>query len=218
MITETDLKARARRAGVVPVLTLDDAEAAVPLARALAAGGLDVMEVTLRTEAALEAIAAIAGSDVDCVIGAGTILSEGDTDAAAKAGAQFLVTPGTPASLVPALLDYPGPVIPGSSTASEAMTLGEAGFGLLKFFPAEPAGGTDFLKALAGPLPEISFMPTGGIRPDRLVSYLSLPNVVAVGGSWIAAEKDIAKRNWRDIEARAKDAFDTATAAMPSPH
>jgi len=98
------------------------------------------------------------------------------------------------------------------------MTLGEAGFGLLKFFPAEPAGGTDFLKALAGPLPEISFMPTGGIRPDRLVSYLSLPNVVAVGGSWIAAEKDITKRNWRDIEARAKDAFDTATAAMPSPH
>lgn len=209
---QADLMRRARQAGVVPVLTVNDAAGAVPLARALAAGGLDVMEITLRTEAALEAIAAIAKSDVDCIIGAGTILTEGDVDAAGKAGAQFLVTPGTPASLIPSLLDYPGPVIPGVSTVGEAMTLHEAGFGVLKFFPAEPAGGAPFLKALAGPLPDMSFMPTGGIRLDTLGGYLALPNVLAVGGSWIASAADMSAGNWGDIEMRARQAFDAASA------
>lgn len=209
---QAELMRRARHAGVVPVLTVDDAASAVSLARALTAGGLDVMEITLRTSAALDAISAIAASDVDCLIGAGTIVTEGDVDAAGKAGAQFLVTPGTPGSLVPSLLDYPGPVIPGVSTVGEAMTLHEAGFGVLKFFPAEPAGGAPFLKALAGPLPDIMFMPTGGIRPATFGAYLALPNVLAVGGSWIASAADMSAGHWADIEARARQAFDAASA------
>ena len=210
MNTQADLAHRARRAGIVPVLTVDKADRAVPLARALAAGGLDVMEITLRTAAALDAIEAIAQSDVDCIIGAGTILSQGDVDAACKAGASFLVTPGTPPSLVPALQAFDGVVIPGISTASEAMALCEAGFDLLKFFPAEAAGGAPFLKALAGPLPNITFMPTGGIRPDRMADYLALPNVTAVGGSWIAPASDLKSGNWTAIERRAREAYTAA--------
>ena len=210
MNTQADLAHRARRAGIVPVLTVDKADRAVPLARALAAGGLDVMEITLRTAAALDAIEAIAQSDVDCIIGAGTILSEGDVDAACEAGAAFLVTPGTPPSLVPALKAFDGVVIPGISTASEAMALCEAGFDLLKFFPAEAAGGAPFLKALAGPLPNITFMPTGGIRPDRMADYLALPNVTAVGGSWIAPASDLKSGNWTAIERRAREAYTAA--------
>lgn len=206
MIDTASLAARARKAGIVPVLTVRDAGAAVPLARALAAGGLDVLEITLRTEAALKAIRAIADSNVDCIIGAGTILSEGDVDAAYKAGAQFLVTPGTPASLVPALLAFDGPVLPGVSTASEAMARYEDGFAVQKFFPAEPAGGAPFLKGLQGPLPGISFMPTGGIRADTMGAYLALRNVVAVGGSWIATDEDIEACNWGAIEAQARSA------------
>ena len=210
MTDKTELTTRARRAGVVPVLTIEDATRAVALARALAAGGLDVIEVTLRTEAALEAIMAIAASDVDCVIGAGTILSAGDVTAAADAGAGFLVTPGTPQGLVPALTAFDGVVIPGVSTASEAMDLSAAGFDLLKFFPAEPAGGAPFLKALAGPLPHLSFMPTGGIRADTMDGYLALANVVAVGGSWLAPQDEVLAADWDAITQRAREASQIA--------
>ena len=180
------IEARALAAGVVPVLTVSDPSDAVPLAEALVAGGLDVLEITLRTGGAIEAIEQIAKSDVDCVIGAGTITSEGDVDAAHKAGSKFLVTPGTPSSLLPALLDYDGLVFPGAATISEAMTLYNSGFDLLKFFPAEASGGAKFIKGVSGPLPHIRFMPTGGINLENMSDYLSLKNVVAIGGSWIA--------------------------------
>lgn len=214
MLSKPDLLARAARAGVVPVLTVDDARQAVPLAQALCAGGLDVLEVTLRTEAGLDAIAEIANADLDCVIGAGTILSASDVDAAAKAGAQFLVTPGTPAALVPSLQAFGGIVIPGISTVGEAMGLAAAGFDVLKFFPAEPAGGASFLKGLGGPLPDLTFMPTGGIRQDTMDAYLRLPNVVAVGGSWIASSGDIAAGAWDAITEKASSANQAAKAIV----
>lgn len=206
MLSKSDLIARAQQAGVVPVLTIEDAERAVPLAKALCAGGLDVLEVTLRTEAGLDAIKAISESDVDCVIGAGTILSVEDVEAAAAYGAEFLVTPGTPAALVPALQAFEGIVIPGISTVGEAMTLAGAGFDVLKFFPAEPAGGAPFLKGLGGPLPDLRFMPTGGIKQDTMDAYLKLNNVVAVGGSWIATNSDIEAGDWAGITAKARSA------------
>lgn len=213
MIDTETLVDRARRAGVVPVLTIADEAHAVPLARALVAGGLDVLEVTLRTGAARGAITAIAGSGLDCVIGAGTILSAADVEAAEGAGAQFLVTPGTPASLVPALQAFAGPVIPGASTASEAMTLAGHGFNVIKFFPAEPAGGAAFLKALAGPLPRLRVMPTGGIRPASMAAYLALESVIAVGGSWLAPEDALAAGDWGRIEALAREASQAARQA-----
>lgn len=206
MLSKSDLIARAEQAGIVPVLTIEDSAQAVPLAKALCAGGLDVLEVTLRTEAGLEAIRAIADSDIDCVIGAGTIVTAEDVEAAASFGAEFLVTPGTPASLVPTLQAFEGVVIPGISTVGEAMTLAEAGFDVLKFFPAEPAGGAPFLKGLGGPLPGLKFMPTGGIKQDTMDAYLKLDNVIAVGGSWIATNGDIAAGDWNGITAKARSA------------
>lgn len=206
MLSKSDLIARAQQAGIVPVLTIENAAQAVPLAEALCAGGLDVLEVTLRTDAGLEAIKAIADADIDCVIGAGTILSVADVEAAASHRAQFLVTPGTPASLVPSLQAFEGIVIPGISTVGEAMTLAGAGFDVLKFFPAEPAGGASFLKGLGGPLPDLRFMPTGGIKQDSMDAYLKLDNVVAVGGSWIATNADIAAGDWAGITAKARSA------------
>lgn len=218
-MTDTDdLLRQARIAGVVPVLTIEDAGKAVDLAKALAAGGLNILEVTLRTEAAIDAISKIAKTDLDCIIGAGTILSEDDIDAAIGAGAQFLVTPGTPASLIPALHRCGRPVIPGVSTTTEAMTLYAAGFDTLKFFPAEAAGGAPALKSFHGPLADISFMPTGGVRPENLHAYLSLPNVVAVGGTWIAPAADIEEEEWDAIRDRAKAAYEAATASRPSPN
>ena len=212
MISKPDLISRASRAGVVPVLTITDADQAVPLGRALCEGGLDVLEVTLRTKAGLQAIEAIANSDLDCVIGAGTILTAADVSAAADAGAEFLVTPGTPQALIPHLKDFDGTAIPGVSTVGEAMTLAATGFDVLKFFPAEPAGGAPFLKALSGPLPDLLFMPTGGIRQDTMGEYLSLKNVVAVGGSWIASTEDLEARDWKAITSKALSAHTAATA------
>ena len=207
------IEARTASAGVVPVLTVNDPAQAVPLAKALVEGGLDVLEVTLRTAGAIEAIERIAKSDVNCVIGAGTITSEGDVDAANKAGAQFLVTPGTPPSLLPALLDYDGLVFPGAATTSEVMALYNAGFDLLKLFPAEASGGASLLKGIGGPLPHIRFMPTGGINLDNMSDYLSLKNVVAIGGSWIAPAASIDAGDWAGIEERARFAKERAAAA-----
>lgn len=206
-MTNEEIEARAKATRIVPVLTIEKASLAVPLAKALIAGGLDVLEVTLRTEEALDAIGAIKQSGLNCVIGAGTIVSERDVAAAQKVGAQFLVTPGTPAALLPALLNYNGVVIPGAGTATEAMALYQAGFDLLKFFPAEASGGVKFLKGVGGPIPGVRFMPTGGINLANMADYLRLDNVLAIGGTWIAPASDIDGENWDIIEVRAREAY-----------
>lgn len=184
---------------VIPVLTVERAADAVPLARALAAGRLRVIEVTLRTKAALDAIRAIAGEVPDCVVGAGTLTKPADVAAALDAGAKYLVSPGTPVNLAAELADAPVPALPGCATVSEAMTLSARGFRVLKFFPAEASGGTAWLKSVAAPLPEAKFCPTGGIDGKNLASYLGCPNVLAVGGSWVAPKDAIASGDWARI-------------------
>jgi 2-dehydro-3-deoxyphosphogluconate aldolase/(4S)-4-hydroxy-2-oxoglutarate aldolase len=191
---------------VVPVLTIERAGHAVPLARALVAGGLNVIEVTLRTRAALDAIEAIAAHVPACVVGAGTVLGEGDVDAALAVGARYLVSPGTPAELAAALAAAPVPALPGCATVSEALTLSALGFRVLKFFPAEASGGIAWLKSLAAPCPELKFCPTGGIDPRNAAAYLALSNVVAVGGSWPAPQDAIAAGNFARITELAREA------------
>ena len=181
---------------VIPVLTIERVADAVPLARALAAGGLPVIEVTLRTKAALDALRAIVAEVPEAVAGIGTVTSPADIARACHAGAKFLVSPGTPAALAAALADTPVPVLPGCATVSEAMTLADRGFAVLKFFPAEPSGGVRWLKAVAAPLPELRFCPTGGIDAGNAAAYLALPNVISVGGSWVAPGDSIAARDF----------------------
>jgi 2-dehydro-3-deoxyphosphogluconate aldolase / (4S)-4-hydroxy-2-oxoglutarate aldolase len=189
---------------VIPVVTIERAEHAVPLARALLAGGLNVVEITLRTPAALDAVRAIVADVSGIIVGVGTVIRPIDVAHAVDAGADFLISPGTPASLVQALADAPVPVLPGCATVSEAMTLAGFGFPVLKFFPAEPSGGARWLKAVAEPLPEIRFCPTGGINGDNAASYLALRNVLAVGGSWVAPAEAIATGDFAGITARAR--------------
>src|SRR5947209_18399779 len=177
---------------VIPVLTIERAADAVPLARALVAGGLPVIEVTLRTLAALEAIRAIAAEVPDCVVGVGTVTRVSDIAAAIAAGAKYLVSPGTPAELAAALADASVPVLPGCATVSEAMALSARGFTVLKFFPAEASGGVAWLKSVAAPLPDLRFCPTGGIDSNNIANYLACPNVLAIGGSWVAPKDAIA--------------------------
>lgn len=206
MTEQADQIARLRRCGVVPVVTIHELSQAVPLARALAEGGLDMIEVTLRTECALEAIEAICDDVPEVCVGAGTILSEGDVDAAGKAGAAFLVSPATPPGLVLALQDFDGLVIPGVSTATEALARYDEGFAVQKLFPAELSGGAPFLKAIQAPIPSISFMPTGGVNTNNLASYLTLPNVLAAGGSWLAPKDFMQSGQWREITQLAHEA------------
>jgi 2-dehydro-3-deoxyphosphogluconate aldolase/(4S)-4-hydroxy-2-oxoglutarate aldolase len=184
---------------VIPVLTIERAADAVPLARALVAGGLPVIEVTLRTKAALDAIRAIAAEVPDCVVGVGTVLRAADIAAAIAAGAKYLVSPGTPSELAVALADVGIPVLPGCATVSEAMALGARGFKVLKFFPAEASGGVAWLKSIAAPLPELKFCPTGGIDSNNIATYLACPNVLAVGGSWVAPKDAIASGDFARI-------------------
>ena len=193
-------------AAVVPVLTIERVEHAVPLARALLAGGIRVIEVTLRTRAALEAIAAIATQVSDCAVGAGTVLGGADVAAAIEAGAKFLVSPGTTAELAVALAAAPVPALPGCASVSEALALSRRGFRVLKFFPAEAAGGVGWLKSVAAPCPELKFCPTGGIDARNAAAYLALPNVVAVGGSWPAPQDAIAAGNFASIAELAREA------------
>lgn len=189
---------------VIPVLTIDRADQAVPLARALLSGGLNVMEITLRTTAAIAAVRAIVQDVPDMVVGVGTVTKPLDVTHAVDAGADFLVSPGTPASLAQALADAPVPALPGCATASEAMALAAMGFPVLKFFPAESSGGPRWLRAVAEALPDIRFCPTGGVNGDNAASYLALKNVLAVGGSWVAPAADIAADNFDIITARAR--------------
>ena len=200
------IEAILKLAPVVPVLVIDEVAAAVPLARALVAGGLKAIEVTFRTEAALESIRAIAAEVEGAVVGAGTVLTAAQVDQAVDAGCRFMVSPGAAPDLLAAAKDCPLPLLPGAATASEAMSLLEQGYGFQKFFPAEPAGGTAYLKSLASPLAGVRFCPTGGISRDSAADYLALPNVVCVGGSWVAPADKVAEGAWKDIEALAFDA------------
>lgn len=190
-------------APVIPVLVIEDAADAEPLARALVAGGLPVLEVTLRTPAALDAIRAMAQVPGG-VVGAGTLLTPADVAAARAAGALFGVSPGVTPTLVASCEAEELPLLGGVATIGEAMAMLERGYDVCKFFPAEANGGAAALKAFSGPLPQMKFCPTGGITPDNALDYLALPNVLCVGGSWIAEPRLIRAGAWDEIEARAR--------------
>jgi len=200
-------------APVVPVLSVDPLESAAPLAEALAAGGIKVAEITLRTEAGLAAIAAFKAASPGMIVGAGTILDASDLDRAVEAGADFIVTPGFDAPLLTALAGVSVPVLPGVATPGEAIAARSAGLHRVKLFPAEIVGGAGMIGALSGPLPDMAFMPTGGVTLANLGAYLALGNVLAVGGTWIARPGDIAAGDWAGIEARAREACTAAAAA-----
>ncbi|MFF0535129.1 bifunctional 4-hydroxy-2-oxoglutarate aldolase/2-dehydro-3-deoxy-phosphogluconate aldolase [Streptomyces coelicoflavus] len=193
-------------APVVPVVVVDDLADAVPLARALVAGGLPAIEVTLRTPAALDAIRAIADEVPDAVVGAGTVITAEQVGEVVAAGARFLVSPGWTDVLLEAMRASGVPFLPGVSTTSEVVALLERGVREMKFFPAEAAGGTGYLKALAAPLPQARFCPTGGITPASAPEYLALPNVGCVGGSWMLPKDAVAGRDWGRVEALAREA------------
>jgi 2-dehydro-3-deoxyphosphogluconate aldolase / (4S)-4-hydroxy-2-oxoglutarate aldolase len=195
-----DISAIAALAPVVPVLTIERTADAVPLARALVKGGLPVLEITLRTEEALAALAAIAAEVPDAVVGAGTVLQPRQFDDVTRAGARFAVSPGSTPALVTAARAAGLPFLPGIQTVSEAMVLAEQGFGLMKFFPADVAGGLTWLKAVAAPLAGLRFCPTGGVGADTAQTYLSLANVACVGGSWVAPRDAVAAGDWVRIE------------------
>jgi 2-dehydro-3-deoxyphosphogluconate aldolase/(4S)-4-hydroxy-2-oxoglutarate aldolase len=195
-----------RLAPVIPVVMIEDAASAEPLARALLAGGINTVEVTLRTPAALDAIAAIAQTAPDMIVGAGTVLNADDLDAAAKAGARYALSPGATPRLMKTARKAAIPFIPGVATASEIMRGLELGYGCFKFFPAEHLGGAAALKALGAPLPAARFCPTGAITAEKAPSYLALDNVMCVGGSWIAPTALIKAGDWAGIEALAKQA------------
>ncbi|MFE2086217.1 bifunctional 4-hydroxy-2-oxoglutarate aldolase/2-dehydro-3-deoxy-phosphogluconate aldolase [Streptomyces sp. NPDC059460] len=193
-------------APVVPVVVLEDAADAVPLARALVAGGLPAIEVTLRTAAALDAIKAIAAEVPDAVVGAGTVISAQNVADTVAAGARFLVSPGWTDVLLDAMKGSGVPFLPGVSTTSEVVALLERGVTEMKFFPAEAAGGTAYLKALSAPLPQARFCPTGGISLASAPSYLALPNVGCVGGSWMVPGDAVAAKDWTRVERLAGEA------------
>ncbi len=216
MITAADASKRNREicalAPIVPVLVVKDAAHARPLAEALVAGGLPALEVTLRTPAALDAIRAMA--DVPGgVVGAGTLVTPDDVKAAVAAGAKFGVSPGATDALVAACEAEGLPLLAGAATASEAMRMLEKGYDVLKFFPAEASGGAPALKAIGAPLPQISFCPTGGVSTTNAHDYLSLPNVVCAGGSWVAPADKVASGDWAGIEALAREAAKLERAA-----
>jgi 2-dehydro-3-deoxyphosphogluconate aldolase/(4S)-4-hydroxy-2-oxoglutarate aldolase len=196
----------ARHGPVIPVIVVERAEHAVPLARALVAGGIRVLEVTLRTGAALAAIAAIARDVPEAFVGAGTVRSAADARAAQGAGARFAISPGWSASIHAACRELGLALVPGAATASEVMAAAEHGHRLLKFFPAGAAGGPALLKAWAGPFADIWFCPTGGISADSAPDYLALANVKVVGGSWLTPADALAAEDWPRIERLAREA------------
>ncbi|MGP3926339.1 bifunctional 4-hydroxy-2-oxoglutarate aldolase/2-dehydro-3-deoxy-phosphogluconate aldolase [Streptomyces sp. 8N616] len=193
-------------APVIPVVVLADAADAVPLARALVSGGLPAIEVTLRTRAAPAAIRAIADEVPDAVVGAGTVISPGGAELAAAAGSRFLVSPGWTDRLLDAMKGSGLPFLPGVSTTSEVVALLERGVTEMKFFPAEAAGGTAYLKSLSSPLPQARFCPTGGIGALSAPSYLALPNVGCVGGTWMLPPDALRARDWGRVEQLAREA------------
>ncbi|MBP2581755.1 2-dehydro-3-deoxyphosphogluconate aldolase/(4S)-4-hydroxy-2-oxoglutarate aldolase [Streptomyces sp. PvR006] len=206
MTSVFDLAPEASPVPVVPVVVIEDAADAVPLARALVAGGLPLVEVTLRTPAALDAVRAIAAEVPGAVVGAGTVVSAAGVADAVGAGARFLVSPGWTERLLGAMRDSGLPFLPGVSTTSEVVALLEQGVADMKFFPAEAAGGVPYLKSLAGPLPRARFCPTGGVSLASAPAYLSLPNVGCVGGTWMLPPDALAARDWARVEALAREA------------
>jgi len=203
-------KARARLvelfalAPVIPVITIEDAAKAAPLARALVAGGLPVIEITLRTDAAVEAARAIIAEVPDAVVGIGTVLTPADLERAAKLGAAFAISPGMSSELLDAAAAGDLPFAPGIQTPSDVIACVTRGYDLVKFFPAVPAGGLAALNALSGPFPTVRYCPTGGIGEANVAQWLAHPKVVAVGGSWIAPASDIKAGAWSAIEQRAR--------------
>ncbi|MDJ0822031.1 MAG: bifunctional 4-hydroxy-2-oxoglutarate aldolase/2-dehydro-3-deoxy-phosphogluconate aldolase [Paracoccaceae bacterium] len=198
-----------RLAPVIPVLVVDDAASAAPLAEALVAGGLPVLEVTLRTPAALDVIREMA-QVTGGIMGAGTLLTPEDVANAKAAGARFGVSPGATDTLLAACEEHDLPLLPGAATASEAMALLERGYNVQKFFPAEANGGASALKAIGAPIPQVRFCPTGGVSLQNAGEYLSLPNTLCVGGSWVAPKDKVTAGDWAGITALAKEA-----AALP---
>ena len=195
-----DISAIAGLAPVVRVLTIERADAAVPIARALVKGSLPVLEITLRAAAAMEALKAIAAEVPDAVVEAGTVLEAIQVEQIRQAGARFAVSPGCTAKLVTASRAAGLPFLPGVQTVSEAMVLAEQGFELLKFFPADAAGGLGWLKSVGAPLASLRFCATGGIGADTAQAYLSLANVACVGGSWVAPRDAVMNRDWSQVE------------------
>jgi 2-dehydro-3-deoxyphosphogluconate aldolase / (4S)-4-hydroxy-2-oxoglutarate aldolase len=193
-------------APVIPVITIEDAAHAVPLARALVAGGLPAIEITLRTNAAVDAARAILSDVPDAVVGIGTVLTAMDLERASALGAQFAVSPGVTSDLLTAAAITGLPFAPGIQTASDLITCASRGFDVVKFFPAVPAGGLAALNALSGPFPQVRYCPTGGIVAANAAEWLAHPKVAAVGGSWVAPASDISPGNWPAIEQRAHTA------------
>jgi 2-dehydro-3-deoxyphosphogluconate aldolase/(4S)-4-hydroxy-2-oxoglutarate aldolase len=191
---------------VVPVVVIEDADTAVPLAETLLASGLPAIEVTLRTPAAVDAIAAIADKVPDLLVGAGSLRNAGQVTDVLDAGAKFGVSPGHSDALLDAIDKAQLAFIPGAITPSESLALLDRGYALQKFFPAGVAGGIPYLKAISGPIPEISFMPTGGISPENAPDYLALANVACIGGSWIVPAEALRKRDFETIARLAKAA------------
>ncbi|WP_250458602.1 bifunctional 4-hydroxy-2-oxoglutarate aldolase/2-dehydro-3-deoxy-phosphogluconate aldolase [Microbulbifer litoralis] len=203
---QNNLSAVLEQAGVVPVLVIDKVEDALPLAEALVEGGLNVLEITLRTEAALAAVEEIARHLPDAHVGTGTVLNGDDIQRSVDAGASFLVSPGATGSLLDAAEKTEVPLLPGAANPSEVMRLLERGYRYQKFFPAQAAGGVPMLKSIGGPLAQVQFCPTGGVGPGNAADYLALPNVVCVGGSWMAAPKLVQAKDWPEITRLAKEA------------
>ncbi|HEX7387306.1 MAG TPA: bifunctional 4-hydroxy-2-oxoglutarate aldolase/2-dehydro-3-deoxy-phosphogluconate aldolase [Castellaniella sp.] len=199
---------------VIPVIVIDDLATSVDLARALVAGGVRALEVTLRSPAALEAIRAIHGQVPEAVVGVGTVRTAQQLDAAISAGARFGVSPGLTEDLARAATGCGIPFLPGVATASEAMRAAELGFNVLKLFPAEAVGGIPLLKSWFGPLPELRFCPTGGIHAANMGAYLALPNVRCVGGSWLTPKEAILHHDWESITTLARHAV---SQAQPKP-
>ena len=193
-------------APVIPVLTVPDVKMAVPMAKALVAGGLPVLEVTLRTEAALDVIKAIATEVPDAIPGAGTVLNRAHLEAVAEAGGRFCVSPGSTPDLILAAAETNMQLLPGAVTATEVMNLLEQDINYMKFFPAEAAGGMPVLKGFSAPLSAARFCPTGGIKPGNAPDYLTLPNVLCVGGTWVCPQEALQNGDWAKIESLAREA------------
>ncbi len=209
------MKPALARCPIIPVLTVKDVAHAAPLARVLVSADMTVLEVTLRTDCALDAIRIMAKTSADAWVGGGTALAAADIDHIVDAGGRFIVTPGAPARLLAAAVAAKVPVIPGVATVTEALTARDAGFRFLKFFPAGPSGGAPALKAFAAPLADLVFCPTGGVSLENLADYLSLPNVVAVGGSWMVPEDLIAQGRYDEIAVLARRAVERARQLRP---
>lgn len=209
----TEVETALKTSPVMAVLVIERVEDAVPLAAALVAGGLRVLEVTLRTDAALAAIRAIATEVKGAIVGAGTVTTPAHLQAVKEAGGVFAISPGAPPALLEAGVANDLPFLPAISTVTELMVAMDYGYRAFKFFPAESSGGVPALKSIAGPFPQVTFCPTGGIGSGNFLDYLALPNVACVGGSWVAPAELIRNQDWAGIEALAADAVARAKAA-----